>query len=295
MTRKQPSLKRPLIVLPLLFQLLALVVSFAMLVAFALRWGSGGAYADEQITAVIAEAVVRQGDGRLAVRMTDELAELRSDSPNLWFIAEDDLGRSVTVGQVPGIYSSFSRNLSEVSYAHMRGRSAPHLSTAVLRQEVGPAGPLTILAHGRLTEIGVTVLLTSGIAVVPIVLLLVLITIITTPWIVRRSLAGVSRIAREAEQIDPNRRGRRLSEDHVTKEIAPLVRAVNDALRRLDEGYERQRRFIASAAHELRTPIAILRVKVDAAHDPAVRLLGRDVERLGTLADQLLDVQRLDT
>jgi signal transduction histidine kinase len=105
----------------------------------------------------------------------------------------------------------------------------------------------------------------------------------------------VSRIAREAEQIDANRRGRRLSEAHVPVEITPLVRAVNDALRRLDEDYERQRRFIASAAHELRTPIAILRVKVDAAQEPETRRLGRDVGRLGALAEQLLDLQRLGT
>ena len=95
--------------------------------------------------------------------------------------------------------------------------------------------------------------------------------------------------------IDSDQRGRRLSEEHVPSEIAPLVRAVNDALRRLDEGYERQRRFIASAAHELRTPIAILRVKVDASNEAATRKLGSDVERLATLAEQLLDLQRLDS
>jgi signal transduction histidine kinase len=70
---------------------------------------------------------------------------------------------------------------------------------------------------------------------------------------------------------------------------------VNDALRRLDEGYEQQRRFIASAAHELRTPIAVLRAKIDAADDPAMRRFSVDVLRLATLAEQLLDLQRLDT
>jgi signal transduction histidine kinase len=85
-----------------------------------------------------------------------------------------------------------------------------------------------------------------------------------------------------------------LSEEHVPIEIAPLVRAVNDALRRLDEGYERQRRFIASAAHELRTPIAILRLKVDTATEAETRKLSVDVARLSNLAEQMLDIQRLD-
>lgn len=108
----------------------------------------------------------------------------------------------------------------------------------------------------------------SNVAFIPIFLLLALTSLIVTPWIVRRSLAGVARIAQEAEQIDTDRLGRQLSEEHVPAKIAPLVRAVNDALQRLDHGYERQRRFIASAAHELRTPIAILRVKVEAAAEP---------------------------
>jgi len=151
------------------------------------------------------------------------------------------------------------------------------------------------LGHGKLTGLTLVVGMASYILAIPVFLVLALISLIVTPWIVRRSLAGVSRIAQEAEQIDTDRRGRRLSEEHVPSEIAPLVRAVNEALRRLDEGYERQRRFIASAAHELRTPIAILRVKVDAADEPATRRLGSDVERLANLAEQLLDLQRLDS
>lgn len=292
---KQASLKRPLIVLPLVFHFLTLVISFAILLAVALRVDSGGPYVDEQITPVIARAIVRQDDGGLAVRMTPELAKLHEVTPALWFVAEDDAGRSVSFGRVPAHYASFIGRLSDLSYAQLRDREPPYDLVAVVRRETAPAGSLTILGHGKLTELSFMVLMASNVILIPTFLLLVLTSLVVTPWIVRRSLAGVSRIAQEAEQIDTDRRGRQLSQEHVPAEIAPLVRAVNDALRRLDEGYERQRRFIASAAHELRTPIAVLRARVEAASDNAVRRLGHDVQRLATLAEQLLDLQRLDT
>ncbi|PZN97612.1 MAG: two-component sensor histidine kinase [Alphaproteobacteria bacterium] len=293
--RKQSSLKRPLIVFPLAFHFATLLVSFGILIAVALRVDSGGPYTDEQITPVIARAVVRQDSGSLAVRMTPELAALRAETPDLWFVVEDDAGRSLSFGRVPSHYASLIGRLSDLSYAQIRDREPPYDLVAVIRREIGPAGPLTILGHGKLTELSFLFLMASNVTIIPIFLLLALTSLVVTPWIVRRSLAGVSRIAQEAEQIDTDRRGRRLSEEHVPSEIAPLVRAVNDALRRLDEGYERQRRFIASAAHELRTPIAILRAKVEAADDAPTRRLGNDVHRLATLAEQLLDLQRLDT
>lgn len=295
MSRRLPSLKRPLILLPLLFQFATLFVSFAIILAFAMRLDSGGLYTDETITTVIARTIVRDDKDHLAVRMTPELDELRAETPDLWFVAEDEAGRSVAFGQVPSHYASLVGTLRRISYAQMRDRTPPYHLSAVIRREDGPAGVLTILAHGKLTGLTVVVFMASNLFAVPVFLLLALISLTVTPWIVKRSLAGVARIAQQAEQIDTNRRGRRLSEEHVPGEIAPLVRAVNDALRRLDEGYERQRRFIASAAHELRTPIAVLRVKVDAAEEPAVRRLSRDVQRLGNLAEQLLDLQRLDT
>ncbi len=78
-------------------------------------------------------------------------------------------------------------------------------------------------------------------------------------------------------------------------EIVPLVSAVNDALRQLDEGYERHQRFLVDAAHELRTPIAILQTRLESMSlgPDAARVL-EDVARLATLADQLLDLQRVD-
>lgn len=295
MSRRPPSLKWPLIVQPLLLQFTILFVSFAIIIALAVRADSGGPYTDERITPVIAAAIVRAGDGGLAVRMSDELAALRAETPSMWFVAEDDDGRRVGFGPVPAEFAAATGLLRHLSYGHVRDRFAPHLLSAVIRREDSPAGPVTILGHGKLTQIGFTVIAASSVAALPIFLLMIVVSLVAIPWIVQRSLAGVARIAREAERIDAGRRGMRLSEAQVPGEIAPLVRAVNDALGRLDEGYERQRRFIASAAHELRTPIAILRVKVDAAEDPATRRLGSDVERLANLAEQMLDLQRLDS
>lgn len=295
MSRRPPSLKWPLIVQPLLLQFAILCISFPVIVALALRADSGGPYTDERITPVIAAALVRGADGGLAVRVTEQLAALRAESPNLWFVAEDEDGHRVSFGQVPAQYAAATGLLHNLSYGHVRDRFAPHSLSAVIRHEDSPAGPVTILGHGKLAQIGFTVIAASGVAALPIFALMVVMSLVAIPWIVRRSLRGVARIAHEAERIDVSRRGMRLSEAQVPSEIVPLVRAVNEALGRLDEGYERQRRFIASAAHELRTPIAILRVKVDAAADPAMRRLGSDVERLANLAEQMLDLQRLDS
>ncbi|MGX0975846.1 two-component system sensor histidine kinase TctE [Roseovarius sp. MBR-51] len=293
MTRS-PSLKRPLIVYPLIFHFLTLLAAFSILIAVAIRIDSGGPYTDERIIPIIADAVARDAAGGLSIVMTPELADLRTEATDLWFVAEDDGGASVVFGTVPENYASLLGRLSDLSYAQLRDRVAPYDLAAVIRRENTDIGTLTILGHGALSELGFMVVFATNTIILPIFVLLTLTSLVVTPWIVRRSLAGVSRIAREAEEIDANSRGRRLSEAYVPQEIAPLVRAVNDALRRLDDGYERQQRFIASASHELRTPIAVLASKVDAADNRAVRALSLDVQRLATMTEQLLDLHRLE-
>jgi two-component system sensor histidine kinase TctE len=295
MKKGPPSLKRPLILKPLIFQLATLLILCTISMGLALRLDAGGQYTDEAITPVIARAIDRRADGTLALRETSELSKLLEKAPDLWFVAEDDKGEKVAFGNIPTQYASLLGRLKDISYAHMRDRLPPYRLSAVIRREVTPIGAVTILGHGKLTAVSFTVLLVSNLIVIPTFFALALLSLIVTPWIVRTSLVGLSRIAEEAEQIDTNRRGGRLSEEHVPSEIAPLVRAVNDALRRLDEGYERQRTFIASAAHELRTPIAIIRLKIESSDNLATRRLATDVARLANLAEQLLDLQRLDS
>ena len=81
---------------------------------------------------------------------------------------------------------------------------------------------------------------------------------------VRRTLGGLRAAAEQAGRIDIDRRETRLPLGDVPEEAAALVRAVNGALARLDEGYARHQRFLADAAHELRTPIAILNMRLEA-------------------------------
>jgi two-component system, OmpR family, sensor histidine kinase TctE len=227
--------------------------------------------------------------------MTPALAELREENAAAWFVAADAQGAHVTFGDVPTAYASLSRHLRGMAWADLRDNHPPFRRAAIIRQERGPSGPLTILGHGQIMRTGWVAALAANMAVLPIFVLLATATILLTPLIVRRALAGVSRIAAEAARIDVDQRGRQLPEAEAPAEILPLVRAMNAALRRLDEGYQKQRRFIASAAHELRTPIAILRAKIDADGDRPARTLIEHVARVANLAEQLLDLYRLDT
>jgi signal transduction histidine kinase len=86
------------------------------------------------------------------------------------------------------------------------------------------------------------------------------------------------------------------------REIAPLVDSFNQLLKRLDDALQGERRFIADAAHELRTPMAALLAQTQLAldapdgaeRDAALARLREGVQRSARLAEQLLDLARLD-
>ena len=126
----------------------------------------------------------------------------------------------------------------------------------------------------------------------PILLLLLIIDVA----IIRRALRPVVAASALAEMIDPSHTDLRLPEAGMPREIQPLVRAVNDALNRLEEGFRGQREFTADAAHELRTPLAILRTQIDMIPDrDLAAALRHDVENMSRLVNQLLEMAELDT
>lgn len=102
-------------------------------------------------------------------------------------------------------------------------------------------------------------------------------------------------VDREAARLQP------VSTQGLPEELQPLAQALNALLGRLDESLRLQRRFIADAAHELRTPLAAVRLQAQLAQQaatPAEREAALDqliggVERATHLVQQLLDMARL--
>jgi signal transduction histidine kinase len=126
----------------------------------------------------------------------------------------------------------------------------------------------------------------------PILLILLIIDVV----IFRRALRPIIAASALAERIGPAHTEVRLPEQDMPQEVIPLVRAVNQALDRLEEGFRGQREFTADAAHELRTPLAILRTQVDMIDDRELaKSLRDDIESMSRLVNQLLDIAELET
>ncbi len=126
-----------------------------------------------------------------------------------------------------------------------------------------------------------------------------LLVVAAVTWLVtRRALRPVEAIRAELAEIMGGDLSRRVPEPAARDEIARLAATTNATLAALEESAERQRRFIADAAHELRSPIASLRAQLEVAHaHPRLLeldgLIG-DTIRLEHLAADLLLLARLD-
>jgi signal transduction histidine kinase len=114
-------------------------------------------------------------------------------------------------------------------------------------------------------------------------------------WIVDRGLRPLRHISAIARSIGPANAHIRFSTDNVPKEILPCILSLNAVLDRLEHGLERQREFNANAAHQLRTPLAVLSANVQSLDDPAaIERLKIDVDHMTRIVSQLLLTAQLD-
>ncbi|MFI7388554.1 ATP-binding protein [Streptomyces sp. NPDC049813] len=169
---------------------------------------------------------------------------------------------------------------------------------AALEVEDTAYGDLTVYAGSpRDAEQGaVSTALTAMLIGFPV--LLVVVGAVT--WLVtRRALRPVEGIRAEMAAVTASQDlARRVPEPATHDEVARLARTTNETLAALEASVERQRRFVADASHELRSPIASLRtqLEVGAAHPELLDLDGavEDTVRLQELAADLLLLARLD-
>lgn len=283
-----------------LVALQAALLGLLLVLIVAMLWMNGSLVileSEDSVFDALREAVTRDAGGSLALRRTQALADLRARVPDLWFTVRDEQGHVVSEGSVPPEYARIGGALDAIGQARLGWnlgdpeRSTAHVkrirtSAGTVHAMTGPAGGIPLL------RVLMTTLLVLVMLILPAVIVMALATLVATPIVVRRAMKGLDQAAADAAHIDVDQRGMRLPTAEVPAEALPLVQAVNAALGRLDEGYARQQRFLMDAAHELRTPIAILQTRLEAGAETP-RLL-EDVARLATLAEQLLDLQRLD-
>jgi two-component system sensor histidine kinase QseC len=116
-------------------------------------------------------------------------------------------------------------------------------------------------------------------------------------WLVSSwSLRPLARASEEARAAGPGAAAARISRNGLPAEIVPLVDAVNGALDRMAEAFAAERRFTENAAHELRTPLAVLGLRLQRARQSAAApdwdAIERDMAQMNRLVAQLLDLAR---
>jgi signal transduction histidine kinase len=253
----------------------------------------------QETVAVIQRALTRDATGKLIVVPTAEFLRLQNGDPSFWFIARDAKGAEVRHGDVPPKYATLMTTLDGMARIAIEPEKDNTQPKARFERVETTAGPVNVLAQTGSPLSVKNTLKGTGLVflflVAPMALLTSLGVILATPFVVKRGLQGVVATAEHAEGIDVHERTTRLPLANVASEIRPLVNAVNRAFDRLNEGYDRQERFLADAAHELRTPITTLQIHLEGLpNDPLKVKLMQASARLATLAEQLLDLQRLD-
>jgi len=163
------------------------------------------------------------------------------------------------------------------------------------------AGRYTVIAGRTLDTVSESTEVVTELLLIGLPILLV-VAALTTWLVVGRALAPVESIRREVDAISSADLDRRVPMPPGNDEIARLAATMNDMLGRLERGQARQRRFVADASHELRSPVASIRqhAEVAQAHpdrttvDALAETVAAENLRVERLVDDLLLLTRAD-
>lgn len=247
---------------------------------------------------MIIASTTRDADGALRVAPTQALRAELAHNPKLKYAVFEPIEMQPARGSSPELVTALaSLRALHPSWVHFSLDPNPHGRPAgYLQSRETPYGPASIAVHGfafRWPDIFVSMFYDAkwmsayfGPAI--------LFSIFTSWFAVRRGLAPLRDIAAEAARIDMDTLEQRLRDAETPAEVRPLVIAFNQALERLDTGAARLRRFTANAAHELRTPVAILTARLDAPKQSSFLVdLQGDAHRIRNIVEQLLATTRL--
>lgn len=254
----------------------------------------GGAYL---ALGYAAEDIERVG-GAFKLPNEGKFRELAARNPSLWLLGQRNK-ESLSFGPVP---KTALHLVDEHRSVRLTGRfevpdAQPSLAAAVMRRYDLGTEPLLLVAGG-VDRKSLTFRESSPffdpqglLGVLLVIGVLGFVAMLIALPLMARALRPITA---EAGALQPEDSDRRLDERKAPRELLPLVRAFNAALDRLAKELGRRKRFVADVAHELRTPLAVVSLRVDALQDQeARRELQSGMSRLTHLVAQMLDLERL--
>jgi len=155
------------------------------------------------------------------------------------------------------------------------------------------------LSEGSAQQVATEVALALGAAGIFVVIAGAVLSV----WAARRSLSPLRQMATDAAGITHASPGGRIAYDGPADELGSLASSLNAMLARLERSYDDQRRFVADASHELRTPVAIVRGNIELLRSDAVcqadaeeslAIIEAESLRMSRLLDELLSLARLE-
>lgn len=246
---------------------------------------------------IAVEASLRKApDGSKFVELPDEFRAYLKRNPEFRFAVIDTESGAVLPGSSSELAAAF-KPLDHVDVLsitfHLTNDPNPNLRGFVRKLDTA-VGNVEFIVYGAyfhwddiLYQIYNYFTFTNFVAYAPLFGVIAVVVLVG----VRHGLAPLRSAADKIAAIDVNSLNQPLSTADQPTEIAPFVEAVNTALARVDEGVARQRRFLANAAHELRTPITILSAHIANSDETTFRQdVKRDARRIRTIVEQLLSV-----
>jgi signal transduction histidine kinase len=248
---------------------------------------------------VIGSFLTTTNNGTIELNLPSRLAEAYASPTSAYrYAVRDSTGQSLFESGAVGPLPSIADGSPELYDYDPDGEGPLHAFGAAYVSYVGRQKIIIQVEqhaheHDRLREAVFDEFVTDG-GWLEILFLFVLLGV--SVLIVRTAVAPLTRISKLAETIDPAHADIRLPEAGVPNEILPLVRSMNSALDRLEQGLQRQREFSANAAHELRTPLAVLMANLDSLNGSDITTrLRADVNHMSRIVSQLLVVAKLET
>lgn len=235
-------------------------------------------------------------DGKnLTVRPTRALEELKADSPNLWYV--------VSAGDMVSEYGSERRPALPFAFPYRGPVGSSVFSTldqkstfclAVVQRGSLQLAMIVGEPQVRFGQMARNFLIRSVFSIMLLALAFAATVAAGAALAARFVSRGIERVARRALAIDPSAPQGLISLSEIPRELKPLVEALNRAFGEIDAYIRMQRRFLGNAAHQLRTPLTLLRAKIEDVPEPVLKAeLVRDIRRLTSLVSAMLDLARL--